>query len=121
VAVFAIFNTACAVSTDSYFCRSAESWPVEGTTYRNYYLDGRGRANSRYGDGQLSYSPPTESATDSFVYDPATPVPTRGGNNYDESAGILANNTVHHSPEYPSRVILPVVEQRHISSLTADE
>ncbi len=239
--------------------RSAESWPVEGTTYRNYYLDGSGRANSRYGDGQLSYSPPTESATDSFVYDPATPVPTRGGNvcctgmetgaggydqstiemrndvlvyssaplgegievsgflevvlyvssdakdtdftaklvdvypdgrafnlqegaqrmrfreslrrkvwmeegevyeihldlhatsnyfgkghrirlevsssnfprwsrnlntggnNYDESAGILANNTVHHSPEYPSRVILPVVEQRHISSLTADE
>ncbi len=239
--------------------RSAESWPVEGTTYRNYYLNGFGRANSRYGDGQLSYSPPTESATDSFVYDPATPVPTRGGNvcctgmdtgaggydqstiemrndvlvyssaplgegievsgflevvlyvssdakdtdftaklvdvypdgrafnlqegaqrmrfreslrrkvwmeegevyeihldlhatsnyfgkghrirlevsssnfprwsrnlntggnNYDESAGILANNTVHHSPEYPSRVILPVVEQRHISSLTADE
>ena len=44
-----------------------------------------------------------------------------GGNNYDESAGILANNTVHHSPEYPSRVILPVVAQRHISSLTADE
>ncbi len=44
-----------------------------------------------------------------------------GGNNYDEIAGILANNTVHHSPEYPSHVILPVVEQRHISSLTADE
>ena len=236
--------------------RSADSWPVEGTTYRNLYLNGNGRANSRFGDGTLSYAPPSVSATDSFVYDPATPVPTRGGNvcctgmetgaggydqstvemrndvlvytsapldegievsgflevvlyvssdakdtdftaklvdvypdgrafnlqegairmryregmrrkvwmeegevyevhldlhatsnffgkgrrvrlevsssnfprwsrnlntggnNYDESEGIPAHNTVHHSPEYPSHVILPVVERGQISSLT---
>lgn len=239
--------------------RSAKSWPVEGTTYRNYYLDGSGRANSRYGDGRLSLSPPLEAAVDNFVYDPATPVPTRGGNvcctgmetgaggydqstiemrndvlvyssapleegievtgflevvlhvssdvkdtdftaklvdvypdgrafnlqegaqrmryresmrrkvwmeqgevyeihldlhatsnyfgeghrirlevsssnfprwsrnlntggnNYDESEGLPANNTVHHAAEYPSWLILPVVEQRRISSLSADE
>ncbi len=33
-----------------------------------------------------------------------------GGNNYDETEGIPARNIVHHSPEYPSVVILPVVE-----------
>ncbi len=27
-----------------------------------------------------------------------------GGNNYDETEGVVATNTVHHSPEYPSRV-----------------
>ena len=32
-----------------------------------------------------------------------------GGNNYDESEGRPANNTVHHSAEHPSHVILPVV------------
>jgi putative CocE/NonD family hydrolase len=60
--------------------RSAESWPVEGTTYRKYFLTSGGRANSRYGDGALMEAAPTEAASDSFVYDPATPVPTLGGN-----------------------------------------
>ena len=31
-----------------------------------------------------------------------------GGNNYDETEGVTANNTVHHSAEYPSQIILPV-------------
>lgn len=32
-----------------------------------------------------------------------------GGNNYDESEGVVAHNAVHHSPEHPSRIVLPVV------------
>jgi putative CocE/NonD family hydrolase len=32
-----------------------------------------------------------------------------GGNNYDESEWVVAHNTVHHSPEHPSYLILPVV------------
>jgi putative CocE/NonD family hydrolase len=32
-----------------------------------------------------------------------------GGNNYDESEGVVAHNTVHHSPEHPSQIRLPVV------------
>ena len=60
--------------------RSAESWPIEGTTYRKYFLNSGGRANSRYGDGALMEAPPAEAASDRFVYDPATPVPTLGGN-----------------------------------------
>ncbi|MEM8585139.1 MAG: CocE/NonD family hydrolase [Bacteroidota bacterium] len=32
-----------------------------------------------------------------------------GGNNYDESEGIIATNTIHHSRAYPSSISLPVV------------
>jgi putative CocE/NonD family hydrolase len=31
-----------------------------------------------------------------------------GGNNYDETEGVTARNTVHHSAEYPSQIMLPV-------------
>lgn len=32
-----------------------------------------------------------------------------GGNNYDETEGVEAHNTVWHTPEYPSRIDLPVM------------
>ncbi|MEM9593118.1 MAG: CocE/NonD family hydrolase [Acidobacteriota bacterium] len=32
-----------------------------------------------------------------------------GGNNVDESEGMVARNAVHHSPTYPSRIVLPVL------------
>ena len=31
-----------------------------------------------------------------------------GGNNYDETEGVVARNTVHHSAAHPSRIVLPV-------------
>lgn len=31
-----------------------------------------------------------------------------GGNNYDESEGIIANNGIHHSKQYPSQIRLPI-------------
>ena len=31
-----------------------------------------------------------------------------GGNNYDETESVIARNTVHHSAQYPSQVVLPV-------------
>jgi putative CocE/NonD family hydrolase len=33
-----------------------------------------------------------------------------GGNNYDETEGVVAHNTLHHSATYSSRIVLPVVE-----------
>jgi putative CocE/NonD family hydrolase len=33
-----------------------------------------------------------------------------GGNNYDESKGIIANNVVHHSKQYPSSLTISVVK-----------
>jgi putative CocE/NonD family hydrolase len=35
-----------------------------------------------------------------------------GGNNYDESVGVVAHNTVHHSSQYPSQVTLSVVKRK---------
>ena len=34
-----------------------------------------------------------------------------GGNNFDESEGVVATNSVHHSQEYPSQIRLPIVKQ----------
>jgi putative CocE/NonD family hydrolase len=35
-----------------------------------------------------------------------------GGRNYDESEGVVARNTVHHSAAHPSQIRLPVVGAR---------
>ncbi len=88
--------------------RSAESWPVEGTVYQNFYLNSGGRANSRFGDGTLSQSIPAGKPSDTFVYDPATPVPMRGGHaccsrleisagGYDQSTIEMRNDVLVYS------------------------
>lgn len=60
--------------------RSAEAWPVPGTRFARLYLGSGGQANSRTGDGRLSFDPPESgSPSDSFVYDPSDPVPSLGG------------------------------------------
>lgn len=33
-----------------------------------------------------------------------------GGNNYDESEGVIARNQIHHSKTYPSQIRLPIVK-----------
>ena len=32
-----------------------------------------------------------------------------GGNNFDESEGVVANNQIHHSLKYPSQIRLPII------------
>jgi putative CocE/NonD family hydrolase len=32
-----------------------------------------------------------------------------GGNNFDETAWVVARNTVHHSARYPSHILLPII------------
>jgi putative CocE/NonD family hydrolase len=60
--------------------RSADAWPIPGTQFRRYYLHSRGAANGRYGDGTLTTSAPQrDEPSDSYVYDPASPVPTGTG------------------------------------------
>jgi len=34
-----------------------------------------------------------------------------GGNNYDEFAGVIAHNKIHHSDKYPSQIRLPIVSE----------
>ncbi|MFD2638667.1 CocE/NonD family hydrolase [Piscibacillus salipiscarius] len=50
--------------------RSEYEWPLARTNYKPLYL---------HNHGQLSFDKPTESALDSYVYDPDNPVPTKGG------------------------------------------
>jgi len=39
-----------------------------------------------------------------------------GGNNYDESKGVVANNTIHHSKQYPSSLTISVIKGAAVSS-----
>ena len=32
-----------------------------------------------------------------------------GGNNYDESESVVAHNSIHHSPDHPSQITLPII------------
>jgi putative CocE/NonD family hydrolase len=59
--------------------RTGDAWPPKGSEATTWYLDSGGDANSLFGDGLLSRKPPTRTASDTFIYDPAVPVPTRGG------------------------------------------
>jgi putative CocE/NonD family hydrolase len=60
--------------------RDAEEWPIPGTQFTTYYLHSHGQANSLYGNGSLSTEPPASGEpVDRYVYDPANPVPSKGG------------------------------------------
>ena len=60
--------------------RDEDEWPLARTEYTRFYFHSDGRANTRHGSGSLSLAPPGDEPPDSFVYDPADPVPTRRGN-----------------------------------------
>ena len=61
--------------------QNADTWPPATSEMTTYYLSSGGRANSLYGDGQLTTKTlGKEEKPDMFVYDPAFPVPSYGGN-----------------------------------------
>ena len=60
--------------------REAQDWPIPGTRFTKFYLHSRGQANSSFGNGQLTTEPPVGGEpSDHYVYDPANPVPSKGG------------------------------------------
>jgi putative CocE/NonD family hydrolase len=60
--------------------RDEQEWPLARTVWTDYYLHSNGAANTREGDGSLSSAVPSgKEAPDTFVYDPANPVPSVGG------------------------------------------
>jgi putative CocE/NonD family hydrolase len=59
--------------------RYEDEWPLQRAQQTSYFLHSSGKANSASGDGSISVAPATKEAPDSFVYDPANPVPTVGG------------------------------------------
>ncbi|QOY89384.1 CocE/NonD family hydrolase [Paludibaculum fermentans] len=60
--------------------QSSDTWPPAGAQPVEYYLSSGGSANSAAGDGHLATAPPAQDKPDRFVYDPANPVPSYGGN-----------------------------------------
>lgn len=60
--------------------RAENEWPLKRTQWTDYYLRSGGNANSLDGDGALSLDAPGDEPPDVFVYDPANPVPSLGGN-----------------------------------------
>jgi putative CocE/NonD family hydrolase len=60
--------------------RTAPDWPLPDTTPTAFYLISSGGANTAAGDGRLTRERSLRARTDHFVYDPANPVPTVGGN-----------------------------------------
>lgn len=61
--------------------RAEDDYPIPGTEYRNFYLTSENGANSVRGDGKLTSGEPSGRGTDTYRYDPDSPVPTLGGNN----------------------------------------
>ena len=60
--------------------RDADNWPIPGTQFTSYYLHSLGEANSSGGNGRISIDKPAaDEPPDHYVYDPANPVPSRGG------------------------------------------
>jgi putative CocE/NonD family hydrolase len=59
--------------------RDEKEWPIARARRTRYYLHSKGFANSRFGDGVLSTTPPAEEPADHYRYDPRNPVPTYGG------------------------------------------
>jgi len=60
--------------------QSSDSWPPNEAQMITYFLDSKGKANSRLGDGVLSRKQPNRDIPDTFKYDPMNPVNSYGGN-----------------------------------------
>jgi putative CocE/NonD family hydrolase len=59
--------------------RDEEDWPLARAKVTKYFLHSAGKANASAGGGQLNSQAPVAEPKDSYVYDPANPVPTIGG------------------------------------------
>lgn len=75
--------------------RYEQEWPLARTRYTKYYLRSGGKANTAAGDGGLDIKRPAGAGTDSYIYDPADPVPTLGGN---VCCSFVPGGTRNHEP-----------------------
>lgn len=72
--------------------RSYRDWPPPEAATIRYFLHSSGGANSRFGDGMLSWQAPTRvEQEDIYLYDPRHPVPTTGGATYLPGVYVGAN------------------------------
>ncbi len=77
--------------------RDEWEWPLARTQWTPLYLQSGGRANSVSGDGVLDFDDSSGiESFDRFQYDPANPVPSRGGTflGMANEAGMLSQNDI---------------------------
>jgi putative CocE/NonD family hydrolase len=61
--------------------RDEYEWPLARTDWQKWYFHSGGKANTLAGDGTLATTEPKDEPADHFIFDPANPVQTIGGNN----------------------------------------
>jgi putative CocE/NonD family hydrolase len=86
--------------------RDEQEWPLARTQFTPYYFHSKGKANSLMGDGSLSTEAPDEEPPDRFVYNPAFPVQTRGGNTCCNPELVPWGGYDQQSIEYRSDVLV---------------
>jgi uncharacterized protein len=59
--------------------REEDDWPLTRAKQTRFYLHSTRGAQSTAGDGSLAAATPSQEPADHYTYDPANPVPTRGG------------------------------------------
>ncbi len=84
--------------------RSSDTWPVAGMKETSFYLSSKGGANTAAGDGRLVLASPMAEKPDTFTYDPANPVPSRGGSicctgNPKDQPGSFDNRDIEQRPD----------------------
>jgi putative CocE/NonD family hydrolase len=62
-----------------FWTTSDKAFPSAGAKNVRFNLRSGGHANTRFGDGVLDSTKPSDGPDDTFVYDPKEPVPTLGG------------------------------------------
>jgi putative CocE/NonD family hydrolase len=76
--------------------RGVDDWPVPGSSLKPLFLGGDGRGPS---GGILTHKPGRQHGVDAYRYDPAAPVPTRGG------AHLVLSPLVPPGPVYQNDII----------------
>jgi len=75
--------------------REELEWPLARARTTPFYLSSSGNAARDKRDGRVSSTPPTmEQSSDSYIYDPRRPVPSRGGAMLGPRAGIASQKEV---------------------------
>jgi uncharacterized protein len=110
--------------------RDENEWPLARTRYTPYYLNSGGHANGLDGDGKLSSSAAGAEPSDSFLYDPADPVPTCGGNTLVISTGVHDQRSVERRRDVlvytgeplddPLELVGPVIVKLYAASSASD-
>jgi putative CocE/NonD family hydrolase len=60
--------------------REEKDWPLKRAVDTSFYIGCKGSSNSMFGNGFLNKKPVSAKDSSSYIYDPANPVPTIGGN-----------------------------------------